>query len=117
MSGREATALVVRREIRERLREKAFAVSTGVNIVIIVAVVIIASLVGGDDASYTVGWSTESESVVVQTAADAGRAVDVTIVPSQIGSPGPPEDVALGDGFARCRRHQRPDSLQGGAGS
>ena len=41
VSGRQAVALVVRREIRERLREKAFLVSTGVNIVIIVAVVII----------------------------------------------------------------------------
>ena len=49
------TGLVMRREIRERLREKAFAVSTGINIVIIVAVVIIASLVGGDEESYKVG--------------------------------------------------------------
>ena len=92
------TGLVMRREIRERLREKAFAVSTAVNIVIIVAVVIIASLVSGDDESYTVGWSTESERVVVQAAADAGRAVGVTIEVSQIGSPGPPADVALEGG-------------------
>ncbi len=92
------TGLVVRREIRERLREKAFAVSTGINIVIIVAVVIIAALVGGDEESYTVGWQTESERVVVQAAADAGRAVDVTIHTSQIGSPGPPADVALEEG-------------------
>jgi ABC-2 type transport system permease protein len=92
------TGLVMRREIRERLREKAFAVSTAVNIVIIVAVVIIASLVSGDDESYTVGWSTESERVVVQAAADAGRAVGVTIEVSQIGSPGPPADVALEEG-------------------
>ena len=46
MSGREATWLVVRREITERLREKAFAVSTGINIVIIVAVVIVAAVLG-----------------------------------------------------------------------
>ena len=73
------TGLVVRREIRERLREKAFAVSTGINIVIIVAVVVIASLVGGDGESYTVGYSTETERAVVETAAAAGRGVDVTI--------------------------------------
>jgi ABC-2 type transport system permease protein len=93
------TGLVLRREIRERLREKAFAVSTGINIVIIVAVVIIASLVGGDEERYVVGWSTESERIVVQEAADAGRTVGVTIVVSQIGSPGPSSaDGALEEG-------------------
>ena len=45
----------MRREITERLREKAFAVSTGINIVIIVAVVIVAAIVGGDEESYKVG--------------------------------------------------------------
>ncbi len=93
------TGLVVRREVTERLREKAFAISTGINIVIIVAVVIIAALVGGDEKSYTVGWQTESERVVVQAAADAGRAVDVTIHTSQIGSVGPSTpDAALDQG-------------------
>jgi ABC-2 type transport system permease protein len=90
--------LVMRREIRERLREKAFAVSTGINIVIIVAVVVIASLVGGDEESYKVGWSTETERAVVQAAAEAGRAGDVTIVALQVGSPGPSADAGLEDG-------------------
>jgi ABC-2 type transport system permease protein len=93
------TWLVMRREVRERLREKAFAVSTGINIVIIVAVVIIASLVGGDEDSYTVGWSTESERVVVQAAAEAGGTVGVTIDARQLGSPGPSTpEAALEDG-------------------
>ncbi len=98
MSGRQATRLVVRREITERVREKAFAVSTGINIVIIVAVVIVAAILGSDEESYKVGWSVESERVVVEAAAAAGRAVDVTIEARQIGSPGPPADVALEDG-------------------
>ena len=98
MSGREATQLVIRREITERVREKSFMVATGINIVIIVAVVIVAAIASGGEESYDVGWSTESERVVVQTAADAGRAVDVTIEPQQIGSPGPPAEVALEDG-------------------
>jgi ABC-2 type transport system permease protein len=98
MSGRDAVRLVARREITERSREKAFAVSTGINIVIIVAVVIIASVIGGDGESYEVGWSTENERAVVQAAADAGRAADVTIEARQVGSPGPPADVALEDG-------------------
>jgi ABC-2 type transport system permease protein len=98
MSARDAVRLVARREITERSREKAFAVSTGINIVIIVAVVIIASVVGGDGETYEVGWSTETERAVVQAAADAGRAADVTIEARQVGSPGPPADVALEDG-------------------
>jgi ABC-2 type transport system permease protein len=99
VSGREAIRLVVRREVTERLREKAFAVSTAINIVIIVAVVIIAAVVGGGDESYKVGWVTETERVVVQAAADAGRAADVTIEVRQIGSPGPSTpDAALEEG-------------------
>jgi ABC-2 type transport system permease protein len=116
MSGRHAIRLVARREITERAREKAFAVSTGINIVIIVGVVVIAAVVGGDEQSYKVGWSTESERVVVQAAADAGRAVDVTIEPRQVGSPGPPADVALDDGSldavvadGRIRSKEEPD--------
>ena len=92
------TWLVMQREIRERLREKAFAVSTGINIVIIVAVVVIASLVGGDEETYTVGWQTETERAVVQTAAEAGRAGDVTIHAGQVGSPGPSANAGLEDG-------------------
>jgi ABC-2 type transport system permease protein len=86
VSGREATALVVRREIRERLREKAFAVSTGINIVIIVAVVIIASLVGGDDERFAVGYSGLSEAAVVKSAADGGRSLGVDIDPREVGA-------------------------------
>jgi ABC-2 type transport system permease protein len=86
VSGREATALVVRREIRERLREKAFAISTGINIVIIVAVVIIASLVGGDDERFVVGYSGLSEAAVVKSAADGGRSIGVDIDPREVGA-------------------------------
>ena len=57
MRGREAVGLVVRREIAERLREKAFAVSTGINIVIIVAVVIVAAILSGDEERYVVGYT------------------------------------------------------------
>jgi ABC-2 type transport system permease protein len=92
------TRLVVRREIRERLREKAFAVSTAVNIVIIVAVVIIAAIVSGDDESFKVGYSTETELAVVEAAATAGRAVDVTIEARSVDSPAPGADALLADG-------------------
>jgi ABC-2 type transport system permease protein len=98
VNGREAIRLVVRREITERVREKAFAVSTGVNIVIIVAVVIIASVVGGGEVSYKVGYSTETELAVVEAAAAAGRAIDVTIEARSVDSPAPGADALLADG-------------------
>ena len=92
------TWLVMRREIRERLREKAFAISTGINVVIIVAVVIIASLVGGDGETYKVGYSTDAELAVVEAAAAAGRGADVTIEARSVDSPAPGADALLEDG-------------------
>jgi ABC-2 type transport system permease protein len=77
------TWLVMRREIRERLREKAFAVSTGINIVIIVAVVIIASLVGGED-SYTVGYVDDADATIVLAAAAGAESLDVELRSHQL---------------------------------
>jgi ABC-2 type transport system permease protein len=116
MSGRDAVRLVARREITERVREKAFAVSTGINIVIIVAVVIIAAVVGGGEESYKVGWIDESDRVVAQAAADAGRSADVTISLSQVGSPSPSAATQLEDGTldavvdgGRIQSEEEPD--------
>jgi ABC-2 type transport system permease protein len=79
MTGREATRLVARREITERVREKAFAVSTAVNIAIIVGVVIIAAVTGGGESRYVVGSTGATEAAVVEAAATAGRSLDVEI--------------------------------------
>jgi ABC-2 type transport system permease protein len=96
MSGREAVGLVVRREIRERLREKAFAVSTGINIVIIVAVVVIAAVLSGDGKEYAVGYTGQTERAVVETAAAAGRAAEITIEGREVN--GGEADAGLEDG-------------------
>jgi ABC-2 type transport system permease protein len=79
MSGSTATWLVVRREVTERVREKAFAVSTVINIVIIVAVVIVAAILSGGDERYVVGYTGGTEAAVVESAAAAGRTIDVEI--------------------------------------
>lgn len=79
MSSREAVTLVARREITERVREKSFLVSTVVNIVIIVGVVVIVALTSGGDERYVVGYSGATEAEVVESAAAAGRSVDVEI--------------------------------------
>jgi ABC-2 type transport system permease protein len=97
MSGREAIRLVVRREVTERVREKAFAVSTGVNIVIIVAVVIIAAIVSGDEERFAVGYNGATEAAVVESAASAGRSVGVEIdAARQVGAD--EADAGLEDG-------------------
>jgi ABC-2 type transport system permease protein len=77
--GREAVKLVVQREIRERVREKSFLVSTGVNLGIIVLVVVLAAVLGGGETRYTVGYVSQADFAVVDAAAKAGEATDVTI--------------------------------------
>jgi ABC-2 type transport system permease protein len=96
MKGREAIGLVTRREITERLREKAFAVSTGINIVIIVGVVIVAGVIGGDGEQYTVGYTGATEAAVVEQAAAVGRSTDIEITGREISPSG--ADAALEDG-------------------
>jgi ABC-2 type transport system permease protein len=77
VSGREATRLVAWREITERVREKAFAVSTGINLVIIVAVVIMAAVTGGGDDRYAVGYVDDADATVMLAAASGAQAIDV----------------------------------------
>jgi ABC-2 type transport system permease protein len=74
VKSREAVALVARRELRERIRERSFLISTGVNIVIIVAVVVLASLISGETTYKVAG-----DPAVVEAAARAARSSDVTI--------------------------------------
>jgi ABC-2 type transport system permease protein len=82
--GREAVALVIQREMRERVREKSFLISTGINVVIIVLVIGLSSVFGGDDETYTVGYVEASELAVVEAAASAGEATDVRIDAVQV---------------------------------
>jgi ABC-2 type transport system permease protein len=96
VSGREAVALVARREITERVREKSFLVSTVVNLVIVVAVVILAALLGGGDETYEVGYAGATERAVVEAAAGAAPSVDVTIEAREV--PAGQVRAALEDG-------------------
>ncbi len=84
MKGHKAVALVARREIRERVREKSFLLSTGINVVIIVAVVALSAVFGGGDKTYVVGYSNQAEFAVVDAAASAGEATDVQIEAQQV---------------------------------
>jgi ABC-2 type transport system permease protein len=84
VKGRQAVALVARREIRERVREKSFLISTGVNVVIIVAVIALSSVIGGGEKTYKVGYVDQAEFAVIDAAATAGEATDVRIESEQV---------------------------------
>jgi ABC-2 type transport system permease protein len=82
--GRHAVALVAQREVRERVREKSFLISTGVNVAIIVLVIGLSTFIGGGDESYVVGYVDQAEFAVVDAAASAGEATDVQIESEQV---------------------------------
>jgi ABC-2 type transport system permease protein len=75
VSGRETVALVARRELRERVRERSFLVSTGINIVIIVAVISAAALLSGGEKTYKVA----GDPAIVRAAAQAAGGTDVHV--------------------------------------
>ena len=83
VSGARAVALIADREIRTRLRTKAFLLSNAVVLVVIVAAIIIASVVtGGSSASKVglVGGAGSLSAPVTAAAGALGTAVTVTEV-------------------------------------
>lgn len=75
MSGRQAVALVARREIVERSREKSFLVSAGINIAIVVAVILLSVALGGDE-EYVVGYVNPDTQAVAEAAERAAAGSD-----------------------------------------
>lgn len=80
MTSWDAIWLVARREIVERTREKAFFVGTGVTVLIIAAVVLLPTLIGGGDSKVTVATASPEAAALVQQAARGDEAFDVRVV-------------------------------------
>jgi ABC-2 type transport system permease protein len=55
MSSPAAVRLVASREISTRLRSKAYLISTGVLLLLIIAATVVVKLLSGDGSDYTVG--------------------------------------------------------------
>jgi ABC-2 type transport system permease protein len=73
LRGREAVALVARREFTQKLREKSFLVSMGVTVAIIVLVAVIPPLLGaGGPSTFTVA-TVDASSAQIAAAARARR--------------------------------------------
>jgi ABC-2 type transport system permease protein len=72
LRGRPAVALVARREVTQKLREKSFLVSMGVTVVIIVLVAVVPPLLGaGGPSTFTIAV-TDASSAPIATAAQHG---------------------------------------------
>lgn len=78
MSGARASFLAARREVRERVRSRAYRVSTVVQVLAVVAVAAVLSLTGGSDTTTVdVGVYSPTGDRVVDLANEAGQGADI----------------------------------------
>jgi ABC-2 type transport system permease protein len=80
VTGRAAIALVARRELSERVREKTFLVSTVVSVVVIACVALLPAALGfGGQDEYTVAISDPSAQPVAEAAVRGADAFDAKV--------------------------------------
>jgi ABC-2 type transport system permease protein len=69
MSGREVITTIARREISERIRQKAFLVSAGITLLFVVLIAVLPAILGGGDReTYRVGTTSAADAQVVRLA-------------------------------------------------
>jgi ABC-2 type transport system permease protein len=77
---RRATTLVAKREFAERIRSRAFQISTAITVVIVAAVAVLAGVLGGDDATqYDVGVQGPEAAAIAAAAQAAAPSVDAEV--------------------------------------
>ena len=87
MNPRRAMYLTGRREIRERLRSRAFLISTGIQLLIVLAIVVVSALTdGGSSEKFTVGFVGEESKTVVEAAVRSEAAFDAKVTPRELES-------------------------------
>ncbi len=86
MSNRRAIFLTARREIRERLRTRAFVISTAIQVLIVIAIVVISAITAGDSSEkFDVGYVGAEGRTVVEAAEAAEGSVDAEITAKSFG--------------------------------
>ena len=97
LRGRPAIALVARREITQRIREKSFLISMAVTVVLVVVVAVIPPLFGfGGKQTFTVAVADGTSLAVAQAADRSAKAFDADIKVRRLSAEDP--DAALKDG-------------------
>ena len=97
LRGRPAIALVARREITQRIREKSFLISMAVTVVLVVGVAVIPPLFGfGGKQTFTVAVVDGTSLAVAQAADRSAKAFDADIKVRRLSAEDP--DAALKDG-------------------
>ena len=85
MDSRRAIYLTGRREVLERLRSRAFVISTLIQLAIVIAIVVISAITGGDETSkYEVAYSGAEAKAVVESAQRQAEAFDAEVTPSEV---------------------------------
>jgi ABC-2 type transport system permease protein len=80
VSTRAAALIVARREFGERLRQRAFQISTAVTLIVVAAVAVLAGVLGGDERkSYDVGAEGAEGAAIVEAARVVAPQLDVRI--------------------------------------
>ena len=80
MSFRRAVMLVTRREFGERIRTRAFQISTAVTVLIVAAIAAAAGLLGDDgDEKYTVGTQGPEAVAIAESARVSAKAYDIRL--------------------------------------
>ena len=98
MTSGAAIRLVAVREIRERVRERSFLISTAVSVTIVVLVAVLPSVLGfGDPSRYTVGVTDPAAASVAQAAATQARGFDAEIVVRRVAPAAAAEALADGE--------------------
>lgn len=104
MSGLSALGQVALREIRERLRSKAYLITTVITIVVLLALIVLPSAFSSDTEESTVALVGDGNELIVTTAVELGNAND---------EPDDPPSLAIEtEQFAS--REEAVDALEGG---
>jgi len=97
LRGRPAIALVARREITQRLREKSFLISMAVTVVLVVLVAVLPQLLGfGGKETFTVGVVDQASVAVANVADRSAKAFDADVKIRRVSAED--ADAALADG-------------------
>ena len=107
MTGPQAVALVARREISQRVREKSFLVGTGVSLAIIVLVVVLPGLLGfGGRTEYTIAVQDPAKAAIAEAAVAQADAFDADVKIERDAGVDDVDAVLTRDGI---RAQEKPD--------